>query len=112
MLYSLFAWQRNIATLSLASRSLSPYFYLSLVYREPRFGSEVNGAFSSSLLQAAMYSLGSHLKCILVFYFYVTSYPQTRWFKATTVSYLTSFESGIWAGLSWMIPFFYMASVS
>ena len=58
-----------------------------------------------------MYSLRSHLKCTLVFYFYVTSYPQTRWFKATTVSYLTSFESGIWAGLSWMIPFFYMASV-
>ena len=37
LLGSLFAWQRNKATLSFSSRTLSPYFCLALVHREPRF---------------------------------------------------------------------------
>ena len=37
LLCSLSAWQRNKATLSFSSITLSPYFYLTSMHREPRF---------------------------------------------------------------------------
>ena len=111
LLYSLFAWQRNIATLSLSSRSLSPYFYLSLVHREPRFWQQSKWSIFFILTAGSYVFIKITLEVYSAFLFLCNKLFQNSWFKTTTVSYLTSFELGIWAGLSWMIPFSYMASV-
>ena len=105
------AWQRNIATLSLSSRSLSPYFYLSLVHREPRFWQQSKWSIFFILTAGSYVFIKITLEVYSAFLFLCNKLFQNSWFKTTTVSYLTSFESGIWAGLSWMIPFSYMASV-
>ena len=43
LLCSPFAWQRKKATLSFSSITLSPYFCLALVHREPRFWQQIGG---------------------------------------------------------------------